>query len=329
VYYWLSQPRQLVTLDFLDARGKVIRSFTSQQDARVATDSVRADSVKAARNDSIRAAGGTPDTAVKSEARGEETPEGDDGPPRRPPPPRVANKAGLNMFAWNLRYPDASTFENIILWAGGLNGPAVLPGTYSVRLNVNGQHYTQPLTVLQDPRSTATPAELREQFDLLMKIRDRTSEANDAVRTIRNVKWQLADRAKRMTGDRTAAFSSVATSLSDKLSTIEAEIYQVKNQSGQDPLNYPIRLNNKIAALSGVVGGTDAKPTAQSYVVFNDLSSQLDRQLQTMRGALIILPSINATLKAVGLPAIVPSTDEIKTSVTTPVAGDDDAEVEH
>jgi hypothetical protein len=241
----------------------------------------------------------------------------------------VANKAGLNTFAWNLRYPDASTFENIILWAGGLNGPTVLPGTYAVRLNVNGQHYTQPLTVVQDPRSTATPAELREQFDLLMKIRDRTSEANDAVKTIRNVKWQLADRAKRMTGDRTAAFSSVATNLSEKLSTIEAEIYQVKNQSGQDPLNYPIRLNNKIAALSGVVGGTDAKPTAQSYVVFNDLSSQLDRQLQAMRGALIILPSINATLKAAGLPAIVPSTEEIKTPVTTPAAADDDDEGEH
>jgi photosystem II stability/assembly factor-like uncharacterized protein len=329
VYYWLAQPRQLVTLDFLDAQGKVIRTFTSQQDPRVATDSVRADSVRAARNDSIKAAGGAPDTAIKSEARGEETPESDDGPPRRPPPPRVANKAGLNMFAWNLRYPDASAFENIIMWAGGLNGPAVLPGTYAVRLNVNGQHYTQQLTVVQDPRSTATSAELREQFDLLMKIRNKTSEANDAVRTIRNVKWQLADRAKRMTGDRAAAFSSVATNLSDRLSTIEAEIYQVKNQSGQDPLNYPIRLNNKIAALSGVVGGTDAKPTAQSYVVFSDLSSQLDRQLQAMRGALIILPSINATLKAAGLPAIVPSTDEIKSPSTTPATGDDDEEVEH
>jgi hypothetical protein len=143
------------------------------------------------------------------------------------------------------------------------------------------------------------------------------------------MKWQLADRAKRMTGDRAAAFSAVATSLSDRLSAIEAEIYQVKNQSGQDPLNYPIRLNNKIAALSGVVGGTDAKPTAQSYVVFNDLSSQLDRQLQAMRGALIILPSINATLKSAGLPAIVPSTEEIKGQVTTTPAGDDDEEVEH
>jgi hypothetical protein len=109
------------------------------------------------------------------------------------------------------------------------------------------------------------------------------------------------------------AFARAATPLSDRLSAIESEIYQVKNQSGQDPLNYPIRLNNKIAALAGVVGGTDAKPTSQSYTVFNDLSAQLDRQLSAMRGQLIILPSINATLKQAGLPPIVPSTEEVKT----------------
>jgi hypothetical protein len=149
-----------------------------------------------------------------------------------------------------------------------------------------------------------------------MRIHEKTSQANDAVRTIRNVKAQLADREKKMPGDKSAAFSSVVTSLTDKLSAIESEIYQVKNQSGQDPLNYPIRLNNKIAALSGVVGGTDAKPTSQAYTVFNDLSSQLDRQLSAMRGALIILPAINASLKTAGLPAIVPSTEEIKTSPT-------------
>jgi hypothetical protein len=327
VYYWLAQPRQLVTLDFLDAQGKIIRSFTSQQDPTVAADSVRADSVRTARNDSLRRAGVTPDTTMKSEARGEETPEGDDGPPRRPPPPRVPNKLGLNMFAWNLRYPDASTFEKMILWAGGIAGPIALPGTYSVRLNVNGQHYQQQFSVVQDPRSSATAADLREQFDFLMKIRDRTSQANDAVKTIRNVKAQLADRSKRITGERTAAFSSAATDLSNRLSAIEAEIYQVKNQSGQDPLNYPIRLNNKIAALSGVVGGTDARPTSQSYVVFDELSAQLDRQLQAMRGALLVLPSLNAALKAAGLPAIVPSTEEIKapTPQTPTSTADEDA----
>jgi hypothetical protein len=227
------------------------------------------------------------------------------------------------MFAWNLRYPDPSVFENMILWAGSIAGPVVLPGTYSVRLHANGQTYTQPLTVVRDPRSTASNADLKEQFDFLMRIRDKTSQANDAVRTIRNVKAQLADRSKRMPADKNAAFSSAATALSNRLSSIEGELYQVKNQSSQDPLNYPIRLNNKIAALSGVVGGSEAKPTSQSYTVFNDLSAQLDRQLSAMRDALSGLPVINGTLTAAGLPAIVPSTEEIKTSPSRPAPGAD------
>ncbi|PYO49667.1 MAG: glycosyl hydrolase, partial [Gemmatimonadetes bacterium] len=314
IYYWLAQPRQVVTLDFLDTQGKVIRSFTSQQDPTVAADSIRADSIRAARNDSLRRAGATPDTTTRTEARGEEASPGEEGPIRRPPPPRVANKAGLNMFAWNLRYPDASVFDNMILWAGSVVGPVTLPGNYSVRLNVNGQSYTQPFTIVKDPRTTVTDAELKEQFDFLMRIRDKTSLGNDAVKTIRNVKAQLADRSKKITGNQSDAFRRVADDLTNKLSAVEGEIYQVKNQSSQDPLNYPIKLNNKIAALAGSVGGSDAKPTSQSYTVFNDLSGQLDRQLQAMRGALLVMPSINATLKLAGLAAIVPSTTEIKTA---------------
>ncbi len=310
VYYWLGSPRQTVTMDFLDSKGSVIRSFTSLQDSAVAADSVRGDSIRTARNDSIRQAGGKPDSTVRSETRSEESGAGDDRPQRRPPPPRVPNKAGLNQFSWNFRYPDAASFENMIFWAAGVNGPAAIPGAYSVRMTVNGQTFTQPLMLKKDPRTTATQADLQDQFNFLIKIRDRTSDANNAVRTIRNVKAQLADRAKLMPADRSAAFKTVATALADRLSAIEADIYQVKNQSGQDPLNYPIRLNNKIAALAGVVGSTDAKPTAQSYAVYNDLSAQLEVQLSALRTALKDLTAVNATLQGAGLKPIVPSTAE-------------------
>ena len=162
-----------------------------------------------------------------------------------------------------------------------------------------------------------------------MRIRDKTSEANDAVKTIRNVKAQLADRSKRMTGPKTASFAELAANLTARLSSVESEIYQVKNQSSQDPLNYPIKLNNKIAALAGVVGGVDAKPTSQSYTVFNDLSAQLDRQLQAMRGPLMVtLPLLNATLKQAGLPPIVPSATEptitSEAGPAAPLEDDDD-----
>lgn len=323
VYYWLRAANQVVTLDFLDAQGKVIRSFTSRQDSTVAADSVRADSVRVARSDSLLRAGVKEDSTARKEARGEETGgSSDDGPRRRPPPPRVADKAGLNMFAWNLRYPDASTFTNMIFWAGGISGPTALPGAHTVQMRVNGQSYTQPLTIVKDPRSTATAADLREQFDFLIRVRDKTSQANDAVRTIRNLKAQLSDRAPKMPANKQAAFSRAVDAITERLSAVESEIYQVKNQSGQDPLNYPIRLNNKIAALAGVAGGADAKPTSQLYTVYNDLSAQLDRQLQAMRGALVTLPAINASLKAAGLPEIVPSTAEIKASTAPADTGE-------
>ena len=100
--------------------------------------------------------------------------------------------------------------------------------------------------------------------------------------------------------------------MASKLSAIEAEIYQVKNQSGQDPLNYPIKLNNKIAALSGVAASADARPTDQTREVFRILSAQLDTQLARLNTAMQSLVSINADLKSAGLAAIVPSTDEPK-----------------
>ena len=311
VYYWLASPKQVVTLDILDSRGAIIRSFTSNQDSIVAADSARGDSVRRVRNDSIVRAGGKPDTTVRSEARGEESGGGDDRPPRRPPPPRAPNKAGINMFSWNLRYPDAVDFEKRIFWAGGLNGPVAIPGSYAVRLTVNGQSQTQPLTIVKDPRVTATQADLREQFNFLIKIRDKTSEANNAVRLIRNVKAQLAARTKAMPAGRAAAFKTQSDALAARLSAIEAEIYQVKNQSGQDPLNYPIRLNNKIAALAGVVASGDFKPTSQSYAVFNELSAQLDVQLAAMKAALKELDAVNSSLRSAGLQPIVPGTAEI------------------
>src|SRR5437762_7396815 len=208
----------------------------------ISADSIRADSIRAARNDSLKRAGATPDTTTRSEARGEEASPGEEASFRRPPPPRVANKAGLNTFAWNLRYPDASVFDNMILWAGTVVGPITLPGNYSVRLNVNGQSYTQPFTVVKDPRTTATAADVKEQFDFLMRIRDKTSQANDAVKTIRNVKAQLADRSKKINGGQSEAFKRAAEDLANRLSAVEGEIYQVRNQSSQDPLNYPIKL---------------------------------------------------------------------------------------
>jgi hypothetical protein len=304
VQYWLKEPGQRVNLEFLDARGQVIKSFTSDQDPQVAADSVRQVQVV----DSLVRTGLNRDSAarVARAAAG-----GGGGGRGGGAPPRVANQKGMNAFAWNLRYPDAVGFSNLIMWAAGITGPVAPPGTYSVRMAVVGETQTHPIRVLKDPRSTATDADLQEQFRLLIQIRDKVSEANNAVRTVRNMRWQVDDRTGRLTAAQREQFQRLAGVMMDSLTYRENEVYQTRNQSGQDPLNYPIRLNNKVAALSGVVSRGEYRPTRQARDAFARLSGELDEELTALKGTLdSSLPALNAILRAAGLPELRPSTDE-------------------
>src|SRR5215208_6242368 len=322
LYYWLKDANREVTLDFLDARGSVIRSLTSRQDSAARADSLRGDSVRTARRDSLTRAGVSADSLKKLEQRGEGQGEGapggagesEEGPRRAAPPPRVPNRAGLNRFAWNLRYPDASSFENLIMWAAGTQGPIAPPGTYSVRLRVNGWEAETAIFALRKyPHSKATTADLVEQFTLLTKIRDKTSEANDAVKQIRALRAQLAEREHRLPAAEIARYRIRSTVLAERLSDVEQELYQVKNQSSQDPLNYPIKLNNQMSALAGVVASTEARPTDQSLTAFNILAIAIDRQLLKLRETIQLqLPPINGMLRAAGLPEIPADTGAVR-----------------
>ena len=308
VQYWLKERGQRVNFEFLDARGSVIRSFTSDQDPQVAADSIR----RATAIDSLVRAGASRDSATRLLGAGQAAGGGGGGRGGGGPPPRVPNQAGMNTFAWNLRYPDAERFQNLIMWAAGTAGPIAPPGTYSVRMTVGSDVQTHPVRVRKDPRSTATDADLQAQFRLLLAIRDKVSEANLGVRTVRNMRWQVDDRTEKLSAEQRAEFARLAGQMMDSLTYRENEVYQTRNQSGQDPLNYPIRLNNKIAALSGVVGAGEYRPTQQSREAFARLSRQLDAELAALRRTLdTSLPALNAILRAAGLPELKPSTDEV------------------
>lgn len=311
VQYWLRERGQRVQLEFLDAGGAVIRSFTSDQDPQVAADSLR----RAAAIDSLVRGGLSRDSATRAVAASMPAPAGGGGGGGRGggggPAPRVPNQMGMNSFAWNLRYPDAERFTNLIMWAAGTAGPIAPPGTYSVRMRVGDETLTHAIRVRKDPRSTATDADLQEQFRLLIAIRDKVSEANLGVRTVRNMRWQVEDRTGRLSAEQRQAFTRLAGTMMDSLTYRENEVYQTRNQSGQDPLNYPIRLNNKIAALSGVVGTGEYRPTRQAREAFARLSRELDEELAGLKRTLdTSLPALNAILRAAGLPELRPSTDE-------------------
>ncbi|HEU5218908.1 MAG TPA: hypothetical protein VFU23_09625, partial [Gemmatimonadales bacterium] len=314
VSYWLKKGGQTVTMEFLDAAGKVIRRFSSEQDSVARADSLKGaaersarDSLARRKSDSLAALGVMP-ASIRPDTT---DPRLRPGGWRYTPPPRIPNKAGMNRYAWNLRSEDAMGFTGMIFWAGGTAGPVIPPGAYSVRVTVGDKTETRTFKVLRDPRGNATQADLDAQYAFLVQVRDRTTEANNAVRTIRNVKAQLAAR-RASAGTRGAALEKMAGPLESQLSLVEETIYQVKNRSGQDPLNYPIRLNNQIAALGGVAGGAEARPTAQSIEVFRMLSADLDVQLQRLAGLLGGgLAGVNAELARLGLDKITPATVEI------------------
>ena len=167
--------------------------------------------------------------------------------------------------------------------------------------------FTESFTVMKDPRIAVSDADLREQFDFLILIRDRVSEANDAVTRIRDIKTQLDGAAKRAEGEAYAEeISGKAKEIKEALTEVENEIYQTRNQSRQDPLNYPILLDNKIAALVGVVTSADARPTDQSYTVFEELSSKADAEIKKLKVILETdLPAFNELVRKADIPAVI------------------------
>ncbi len=198
--------------------------------------------------------------------------------------PKVPTAAGMNRFVWDMRYPDAREVPGAIFWNGGVTGPRAAPSTYQVRLTVGGQTYTQPFEIRRDPRIAATDADLKEQFDFLIEVRDRLSEAHDAINNLRAVRGQLDDWVKRAEGRPAAKqVAEAAEGVKSKLAAVEEELIQFRSKAHEDPLNFPIKLNNKLASLSGAVAAADAKPTAQAREVYRELSSRIIDQLATLR----------------------------------------------
>jgi photosystem II stability/assembly factor-like uncharacterized protein len=282
VYYSLkAKPTADVDLEFLDSAGKSIRKFTAR---------------------------------VKRVGEGAAAAQAPAGPPPGEggffgggAPPPVPIEVGLNRFVWDTRYPDAVRFPGMILWAGETRGPKLPPGTYQVKLTAEGKTYTQSFEIKSDPRLTTSAADYAKQLELGLKIRDKLSETHNAIIQIRDVRKQVEDLLKRVTGQPNfKVINEAGTALNKKLTTIEEALYQTKNQSSQDPLNFPIRLNNKLAALGGVVGSAEAAPTAQSYAVYDEVVTQIDAELQKL-GQLMRtdVPAFNQLVRDQNIPAVV------------------------
>ena len=266
ISWWLEDAPHRAHLDILDSTGAVLRTFE-------------------------------PDTS-KADTAGR-------APSRRQAVTYLPMQAGFNSLEWDLRAQGIVTFPGMILWGARTRGPALPPGRYTVRLTADGRTLSAPVVVQRNRWSTGvTDADLRAQYAFSRNVRDRATDANEAVIAIRRVKAQLENRAGRSTS---TAFKAMADSLAAQASAIEQDIYQVKNQSGQDPLNFPIKVNNRLATLLSMAERGDGRPTNHMPEIFHILSTELrgytDRlsRLWTTQ-----LPIVNTQLSREGLPPVDP-----------------------
>ncbi|MFN9328205.1 MAG: WD40/YVTN/BNR-like repeat-containing protein, partial [Cyclobacteriaceae bacterium] len=215
---------------------------------------------------------------------------------------------GMNKFNWNMRYPDADRFDGLILWASSLSGPRTLPGTYKLRLTVNGKSMETDFEILKDPRSTGTDADLKAQFDFLQEVIAKVSETHTAIKKIRTAREQI-NRAIDPIKDQKEAMKDVldkAKAIQDDMKKIEEALYQTKNRSGQDPLNFPIRLNNKLAHLNSLAGSGNFRPTDQMIAFKQEITAEIDAQLAALDKIFKQdVPAFNALVNQKNIDAVV------------------------
>jgi len=271
--WWLGSPAGQATLDVLDASGTLLMSFETRPPSPAGE----------------RSGGGFGGFGGGSAS--------------------LSNDPGLNHLTWDLRTQGYVSFPGMIFWGARSQGPAVPPGRYTLRLSVDGKTVTAPLVVERNPLITdVTDADLQAQYAFSSKVRDRVTEANKAVIAIRRVKDQLEDRYAQSDDPR---LHESGDRLLARAAEVEADIYQVRNQSGQDPLNFPIKVNNRLANLLAMAERGDGRPGNNMPEIFEILSRELqgylDRLAQVWSSD---LAAVNRELVRLNLPPLDPEAEE-------------------
>lgn len=253
VYYMLGNDvSEEIKMEFLDMRGNVIQTYSSKKDDR--------------------------DRPVKESPLFYE----DEEVQRRPSV--LSDKAGLNKFSWDLEYPGVTNLDGRqILWAGNTSGPNAVPGTYKVRLYIGEEMVgEQDFEVMKDPRLIdVTQEDLIAQFELVQTINAKLDTTHKAINRIKKVRDEINELMDEAKGNE--VLQEKAKAMLKAITAIEEELYQTKAEATQDVLNFPIKLNNKLAALKGTVATGFGRPTEQQYAVFQDLGAKVDVQLQKLQ----------------------------------------------
>jgi len=189
-------------------------------------------------------------------------------------------KEGSNMYVWNTRGKSAEKFEGMILWWASMNAPKAVPGEFKVVLSVGDESITQAFKITPDENAETDIAGMQKQFDFITEINKAVDKSHKSIKKIRKINNQLEAFQKQYKEDeKVKPLVEKAKKLTEDFSDIEKALYQTQNKSGQDPLNFPIKLTNKLAHLNSLVGMDDFPPTQQDIVVKNELIEKINLEL--------------------------------------------------
>ena len=181
-----------------------------------------------------------------------------------------------------MRYKGAERLKGMILWGASLAGAKAVPGTYQVQLHLNGETLSQDFKILPNPLAETTVAQMQEQFDFVNGVNQTIDKAHQAIKKIRTVNKKLKEFQSNFAEDESAKeLREQAKKLTIALSAVEKTLYQTQNRSNQDPLNFPIRLTNKLGHINNLVLINDFPPTAQDKIVRDELTKAIEEQLVT------------------------------------------------
>ncbi|MGH9703759.1 MAG: glycosyl hydrolase, partial [Candidatus Acidiferrales bacterium] len=270
-YYFKSKPKDEVKLVVLDSHGQVVRKLSSVEPSGITHQQ--------------------------------------EWPDQPPQSDLLPSEAGLNRFIWDFRYDSPAPIPDAV-WDGGdgPKGPMVVPGKYQIKLSAGSATETVPLEIVMDPRVKTTQADLEKQIALELKISESISRLDGTVNQIRNLRSQL-DAVKRRAGsdEKAKSVMDAAAALGKKMTAIEEELINPNVKATEDTLNYPVRLNDKLAYLLVSLGSADMAPTEQYYAVYEDLNQKLSAQLANWSEIVSKdLPALNDSIRQENITVIAP-----------------------
>ena len=190
---------------------------------------------------------------------------------------------GMNQFEWDMNYSEAERVEGLILWNGFIGGPKAAPGNYFAKFKSGSDSTEVPFTILGDPNYQTSVAEYEEQFNHLVTIRDKSTEIMKAIKNIREVRQQMNDFSARVGKDLPKEVKQQIDTVNKQMTAVEEALHQTKAKSGQDVLNYPIKLDDKLSSIYNASSAGQSGLSKQSKDAYAELVVQIDEQLNKLK----------------------------------------------